>query len=403
MLPLNAQASGFFYVSPPVLEKPIPAGTVTWIARTTGSAWAGVDGAGHDFEVAELFVPLGYGVPTLVASYDASREMAEVVEFTITTAMQSVITLPDDQEVQAIEINANKVSDATRDASIPIVDVRRRSYCHTTRGEQSIQHLILVARAHLVSKARAIQVSFDCPFLDGLEITLRKNVLIHDPRFPGGQALGKVMSYSFTMDGETGTSNAKITFGCAVGYGGSYTEAPGDPTYVEDGYVEDGYQARENVVTLIDTGDLTYTMPAPAEFDDGIDFVAGMTPTKVVHSLSITNGPSDQRTLLVDTLLGTDDPIDFRSKYFWTYDEGSNWSGVSRGQYQTPKPDLAEDFDNSYQHIPTTDVVKQLEEIPTRVSLTMVPLTGGPFIGEVVVGVSDLIVPKQIDLEAPSA
>jgi pantothenate kinase len=54
---------------------------------------------------------------------------------------------------------------------------------------------------------------------------------------------------------------------------------------------------------------------------------------------------------------------------------------------------------------PNTDqsaISSVLQTIPTKITAQLVPMEGGPYKQEVVISVSDLIVPKQIDLEAPS-
>jgi hypothetical protein len=406
-LPASAQAIGYFYVEPPVLEHEIPAGSVTWPPWTTGDMWSGVDGAGADLDIAQLFVPIGYGRPTFELKYECSREMAEVVSFTMSTATQEIVTAADDADVLAIELTANKVSDTTRGGSIPIGDVRMRTYAHTVRGVLSIQHLIMVARANLVSRSRAVKVSFETTADYALDITLRKNALVHDHRFPGGQAVGKITGYTIEADGE-GTCVVKVTIGCAIGYGGALEESPGEPTYISDDYIDTSYYQRDGAITLIDTQDLTYSMPQQSFFDDGVDLMGGMNPDKMVRQWVVENGPNAQNSYLTGACLGCDDNIKFSSHYFWTYEAHSRMGafGLSYGKYQTPKIDQSRDtkaWDGvDRQQIPTADYVKGLEAIPTTVRLTMRSLNTGPFTGSVNVVVSDLIIPKQIDLEAPS-
>jgi hypothetical protein len=97
--------------------------------------------------------------------------------------------------------------------------------------------------------------------------------LLHDRRIPGGSAQGKITKYAIKLDGTDGVAFGTVTIGCAIGFAGSVTVAiPGSPTYVEDGYVTNGYQARENKLVALDAGDVGYTVPIDAPNDDGLVF-----------------------------------------------------------------------------------------------------------------------------------
>jgi hypothetical protein len=212
----------------------------------------------------------------------------------------------------------------------------------------------MIARANLVVRARAISISFQTDLKTGLGVTLRKGVLIHDPRLPGGEASGKVTGYEFSLDGSTGAALASIKFGAAVGYGGSHSPSIGDPTYVETGYVDLGYQEYINEVVLIGAGDVTYTLAPETVFDDGVD-LNHLHVSDIIQELAIAHSAATQR----DGLLAF---------------EGNDQSQVSA----------------------------YLQNVPTQITLRLIPMEGGPFQGLSSVGVSDLIIPKQIDLEAPS-
>ena len=73
-------------------------------------------------------------------------------------------------------------------------------------------------------------------------LSCRKNALLYDGRLPGGQAIGKVITYSFSANGDTGELIGNVTIGCAIGYGGAVTEVPGYPIYADEDYVDNGYQ-----------------------------------------------------------------------------------------------------------------------------------------------------------------
>lgn len=333
-------------------------GSFIYPLKVTGEYHSG-EKAGYNFQFELVVVQLGYAVPTLRVDYKASREFAQIVTFTLETDQQSIITLPGDDEALVITLNANKVSDQTWDASVPIGDVQKRDYVHSPRGNLSMQYLVLVARAHLIARSRAVNTTFRMGFLQALRLqSLRKSGLLHDHRLPGGQALGKITSYSFNIDGSTGAARADITIASCIGYGGAYTGSAGNPTWVDEGWVDPGWQEYENTIEVIDTADIQWTIPKFAPFDDGIDFVSGLNANNAVKNVTVTNNFNAQGALL---------------------------AAASEG----PNTDQAK-------------VSSVLQNAPTQVSVTMVPMDGGPFQQEVVLSLSDLIVPKQIDLEAPS-
>lgn len=333
-------------------------GSVVFPLKVTGEYHAG-EKAGFNFQYELVVVQLGYGVPTLTVAYDAGREFAQIVTFTLETNQQSIITLPGDDEALAITLNGNKVSDQTWDASVPIGDVQKRDYVHSPRGRQSLEYLILVARAHLIARSRAVRTSFVMGYRQALRLqSLRKSALLHDHRIPGGQATGKITEYEFTIDGSSGAARAVITIASCIGYGGAYTGSDGTPTWVDEGWVDEGWQEYANVVTVLDTQDIQWTMPNFSPFDDGLDFVQGLTANNAVKAISVTNTAGSQEAAL------------------WAASEG-------------PNTDQAK-------------ISSVLQNIPTQVSVTMVPMEGGPFQQEVVLSLSDLVIPKQIDLEAPS-
>lgn len=336
----------------------IPEGSIIFPLKATGEYHSG-ETAGFNFQFDLVIATIGYAVPQLSITYEANREFAQIVTFNMMTDQQAIVTLPGDDEAMIISLNANKVSDPTEDSSIPIGDVRRRDYVHTPRGMQSVEHLLLVARAHLCARSRAVETKFVMGFLEALRLrNLRKGALLHDHRLPGGQATGKIIGYAFTLSGDTGEATGTIRFGSAVGYGGAYTETAGDPVYVEDDYVEDDWQDRINVVRLTDTEDLSFVMPEVATFDDGLDFLAGLTDENVVLSMSVANTSDVQE--------------------------------ASIHSFRT-----ALDVDQS-------KISSILQTVPTSITTLLVPMEGGPYQQEVIISLSDLIVPQQINLEAPS-
>ena len=155
---------------------------------------------------------------------------------------------------------------------IAIGDVGRRSYFPIERGQWSIENLIARARARLLIRSRAAEVSFECSFERAINLSCRKNAIIYDSRLPGGNALGKIVRYRISADGTTGTMIGGVTIGCAVGRGNVLAPSPGTPIYVDDGYVDVGYQHYELMVIPLASNDIGYSLPLDAPLDDNLTF-----------------------------------------------------------------------------------------------------------------------------------
>ena len=70
-----------------------------------------------------------------------------------------------------------------------------------------LEYLISVARAHILAKARAVSISWDCSFARAIDLSCRKNASIQDDRLPGGGATGKITAYSLICDGDAGITD----------------------------------------------------------------------------------------------------------------------------------------------------------------------------------------------------
>jgi len=148
------------------------------------------------------------------------------------------------------------------------------TYFATDRGRQSLEYLAALVRAKLLYRARCIEISFECEYRRGVNLTPRKTVTLHDPRITGGIAVGKIKSTELAVN-DSGIAVCRVTLACCAGLGDAVDEHPGDPMYVSSGYISDGYQAHENVtVVLPTTTDLGYAPPVYTSTDDGITFPA---------------------------------------------------------------------------------------------------------------------------------
>lgn len=228
--------------------------------------------------------------------WKADRSRTETLKCTLYADIQPLIAEAGlDENVGKITVSASDtVTEPDADTGvIPIGDTRRSAYLTTDRGQSSVEYILLLARAQLRRNARVIEVECRVPWATGIAATLRMNAQIADYRLPGGIASGKVTGYEMNAAG-TGENSVTITTGCAIGYGGTVAGQAGAPTWVDDGYVDIGYQTMTGAVLIAATGDIAYqTLTDFTIDDDGVDLLTldGLT---AVQSLTFTNGIHEQ-------------------------------------------------------------------------------------------------------------
>lgn len=302
---------------------------------------------------AQAKVPVWTMLPTFYAAYDANRQRSEKVTFTLRADCQAMAGDPDEDDIQYLSLASPDAGQPIDGGALPIGDVRRRAYFPTDRGRQSVTALIARARAMLLSSARAVQVSFDVPFLDALTLSCAMDARVADARLPGGEATGKVIAYTLALDGDMREPRASVTIGCTIGAGNTVSADDGDPDYAEDDYAEDGWQTATGAHIMPAFGGITYLDFAgiPPQ-DDGVVFF-NLKPADVIVSLNVYNGESAQQNVLEQL------------------------------------------------HADLPSAIDALNEIYTEIDLELVPLDGGPFETIYTLLVSRLMVPRTIDLEAP--
>lgn len=173
-------------------------------------------------------------------------------------------------------------------------------YFPTDRGQQSLQNMLARARAKLRRRARAVQVTFQCR-LEAVAPTIscRMNAGITDPRLPGGSAVGKVISYKLTRDGDSGSSYAEVTLGCTIGNANTIVVNINGVAVYADGVFDQGaVQVWENAtVPGSSTSDIGYTPPVQQVVDDGVVFPlygnGDVIITSQWHGLASTANPEN--------------------------------------------------------------------------------------------------------------
>lgn len=325
-----------------------------------------VESVAADYSV--LAFPVWNIRPTTRVEYDAERRYSEILTFTLQADVQALLTDPAGEDESIITLSTQDVDQpvdapdtAHPDGALPIGDLRNRSFFQSDRGRDSVEYLIALARSRLLYRARAVQVSFRTTWQNGLSFSCRKNCRLADGRLPGGAATGKITAYRLhaSAGGSPFQFFAEATIDCAIGQGSTVTETAGTPVYAAPGYAQPGWQAYTGKTIVPIAGEVAYTDYSdigPA--DDGIDFY-DFRAADAVEAITITDGFQTQRSLLQNYLVNSANRF----------------------------ADLQAAMD-------------ALDNIPTKICVTMVPLDNGPFETDFPLTVSTLAVPKTIDLEA---
>lgn len=304
--------------------------------------------------------------------YEGQRQRKDRIVFDLIADSQPLITLPEDDDQFDLKISGVDVSlplDPLDEYSeIPIGNVERRSYFATGRGHQSIQYVLQLARAHIIVRSRAVKIKFKCKLARGVEFSLRKNALVRDHRLPGGQAVGKIVEYTLFSSG--GEIAATCTMLSVVGYGGAVTAQPGEPVYVEDDYVNYGYQERLEETLILAADDVSFEVLRENPDDDGLIFPLS-SPPYIDFPLAVT---VEEKGL---------EPVPAQIQPSVSLDDCGNTTSISYSMT-----------------LDTGPYNEWLSGIKTTIDFTMKPVTGGPFETTYQVNVSRLKLPKQIDLEA---
>lgn len=339
-------------------------------ANTWRGFMLGIGGSTADRQI--LWLPLWRMKGFMNCVWDAKRGRTERVHFELVSDVQSVLSEPGEEEVVFLSLgpadvdnDTNGNSTDTDDGAPPYIgDLKNKSYFKTERGQMSLQHAVARARATLQARARIVEVQAQVPAEMILSMDCRKECYLADERVPGGEARGKVLAYSLRMDGETGVFVGSVSFGCAVGKGGSVTPTIGTPTYVETGYVNTGYQYYEGATAVLPSDDVSIEdIAALAVDDDGIDFNQ-ITADGFVIGVTVEGGLTTQEEQV---------------------EPSQTESNILRG---------------GRAHASALGAIDKVNGVETKITLQLKPVTGGPFETILEPVVSELKLPKMIDLEA---
>lgn len=292
-----------------------------------------------------ITVPSLFG--QLLLRYNLSFPRSEKMHFVMNSDIQPIVLLPPDESVNQIKL-AMHGSDLGLPLDpggvAPIGDPGRSAFFPTDRGLLAMQYPMLLARAHLAQAARAAKVSFNCTFERAIALSCRMNALLHDPRLPGGKVIGKITEYHLKVDGDHGELLGTVQIESIIGKGTSIVTNEGMPTYVEEGYAVVGYQFYSDADVTLPSGDAAIVMPEISMTDSG-GLILPLTFEEAVVAFQVHQGTPFEVLLAGNTT--------------------------------------------------TVD--------PTWLEIVLNPVTGRKFETDYDLGISTLVLPKLIDLAAPSA
>jgi hypothetical protein len=327
----------------------------------------------RNFSSVDSFIPMQGVQATLIAGYTAGRQCTERVSFSLYADVQPILTDPEDGE--ALRIDDVKSVNLTEGGIIG--DPARRSYIATPRGNQSLEHLIALARANLMKRARAVEIAFAPKLARMSEITLRKNLFLIEPRV--GEATGKIIGYSLALDGSDGHINCEVRIGCPIGRGGTVATTSGTPSYCVTAYAGADYQqfvGRTVVPTEFDSS-VGYQPPDAAPNDDGINFMSPLRAEDVIETdLVVEFGPDEQEAALNDNIVKS---------------QGATSSNVSDSAFKVAAEAAVA--------VRTEYLKNLLKQYETRATFKLKSMTSG-FASDYELQVTDLKIPTGIDLEA---
>lgn len=237
--------------------------------------------------------------PLFEGLYETDRKRVEHLQIKIVSAIQAVKSNPTEETTLRLSMACQDLAEKVDSGSTrPIGDVRNRQYFNSARGLQSVNFGVRCAVAKLIWGARCVDIEFQVPYEDAIDISTRHSInFINDPRIPGG-ATGKVVSAVLTTDPTAKDHSGRIRVSCLVGDGlAALTPAVGTADYIDDDYIEVDHFTRvgkqQTTAQSIVIPDISGVLPT----DDGIDFF-NMNIRSVTQEVNYLNGVVAQETIM---------------------------------------------------------------------------------------------------------
>lgn len=334
----------------------------------------------------------------LTVNYNPTRQITEIIKFEMRADLQEVVSLPADDDLTVLDFQSVSLSETipptpgTEDDIInpafPIGDTRLRSYTDTARGLQSLEYLLMCARAAVRNNSRAIKVQLKLASItQWLQVSLRKDMSYPDERLPGGGVTGKITAYSYSLDGDTGAFERTVTLECAVGRDGTWAAVAGTPEYAVANYTGTIYQRTvggKNVVGY----DVRYTVPTLVPQDDGRDLRRGFhkrdAQDVVVNEIGAQQVLGEELQAAMQTLLS-------ESNSQW--DPNTIWMAGN----ERPKNPFWQGY--QYKFMKDFHSVLAASEYVTKYSFTL-PFLNKDQTSTYTIQVEPMKLPRMVDLEA---
>jgi hypothetical protein len=271
----------------------------------------------------------------------------------------------------------------TANTGAALSNIASNTFFNTSAGVTAFEYLTLVASKHLIARSRAVLVKTEVFFEQFLGLTLRMSATIHNRHIPGGVATGKIVELKATADGDTGKLTCEVTIACCIGYGNAVVTSPGTPTYV-NGYVS-GYRTTVGAAVPNVAGNTTYSVPTVTLSADDTTFpvattTGGIEPSSVVVHSSL-NLDGEQ------TLFNTLEDIFIKAR--------------------ASAPGADPNLDDTLTRLEEMQAQQEAAAVAAHSAygqyyLELKAVDGGPVNNEATVVMGPLVLPKGIDLEAPS-
>lgn len=318
---------------------------------------------------------------------EVEQDRTEVLHARVFADVQPVFVEPatttDSHIKQTLTMNASDL------VALGVLTASDGTYFPTARGLQSLEYILMVARANLLAGSRVIEISWDCKFPVAVYsgISCRKNAVIIDGRLPGDFVIGKITGYSLTGDGDNGEFVANVTVNCAVGNGNAVTEVTGVPVYVDEGYVDVGYQHYDGKFVLAVTNDMVFQ---PLAFEpSGIQIPISQDQVLIRHEFH-NGGAADIVRSLYLTAQAQLNALQLAMQ-----------QATNRGIVLGPSAATLEYV--AAQTRLNVAIDKAIADHPSWVELELAPVQNISTNVEFDADVEPLVIPKQIDLAAPSS
>jgi hypothetical protein len=311
---------------------------------------------------------------------EVEQNRTETIHVRVLADVQPILTEATETENNIKEKLSMQASDVVAEgAATPSDGV----YFPTVRGLQSLQYLLMVARAHLLVRSRVVKVSWNCRFSRVVGMSCRKNASIEDSRLPGGAVLGKVVAYEMTGIGDSGEFLGNVTINSAIGHGNSIVLADGTPDYVNVGYLQPGYQHYSGTLVAATTNDMSF---APLAYvDAGIQLPISKDQILVRHEWNDAGQAAAAQAAMTSAIQST------RQLGLFT-GENESLSG--------PSPELiayAAAQANMF-----SGVDQAIRDTPAWLEIELKPVQNISTDVEYDATVSPLVIPMQINLSAAS-